>query len=332
MAIHFDQDDSGSTDAIALSLQHHRFQNDDPQAHESEFIWICPPTEGVGYVQGIDLRPGLSLDVYHYRLYEAEPDEDDRSPDRSHPLEYAFYLDRSPEQGQYSLWGSGLAPAEVNPPTALNTFFQVNVHIEPELFQAFIANAKADLADKLQHLVRPFDHQYYQRQGVATATMQSILRQILLCPYEGLVKHLYLDGKAMELLALVLEQELEVQQGKEYVCALKPGEIEQIYFARQLLLQQLQQPPSIAALARQVGLNEYILSKGFRQVFGNTVFGYLHEYRLEQARALVAIGDLKIAEIAALIGFASRSHFAAAFRKKFGLSPKAYQLSYKKLR
>jgi AraC-like DNA-binding protein len=329
----FEQDDSSSTDAIVLSLQSEASQNYWLQNNESEFTWICPPTEGMGYVQSMELRPGLSLDIYNYRLHEAEPSEDDRSPDRPHPLEYVFYLsDCSPNQGQYCLWGSGLAPAEVNPLTETTTFFQVNVHIEPEIFQAFIANAATGLPETLQHLVRPFDRQYYQRYGIATPTMQSALRQILLCPYGGLIKQLYLDGKVMELLALLLEQELEAQQGKNYVCALKPEEMEQIHFARQLLLQQLQQPPSIATLARQVGLNEHTLTKGFRQVFGQTVFGYLHEYRLEQARALVAIGDLKMAEIAALVGFASRSYFASAFRKKFGLSPKAYQLSYKKLR
>jgi AraC-like DNA-binding protein len=323
--------DLSCADTDHLSSQEHELQ--DPALEE--FLWVCPPDQGVGYFQALDLRPGLTLDLYNYHHYEdsCELDEVVRSPERPHPLEYAFYLgDRSPDRGRYRLWGSGLAPAEVSQSTEFTSIFQMNVHLEPEIFESFVANGKEGLPENLQHLVRPYDRLYYERCGVTTPVMETILRQIVLCPYAGLIKRMYLDGKVMELLALLLEQELKALQGKAYLCVLKSEEIEQIHFAQQLLLQQLQHPPSIEALARQVGVNEYILTRGFRQVFGQTVFGYLHEYRLEWARELVVGGEMKIAEVAATVGFSSRSYFAAAFRKKFGLGPKAYQLSYKKLR
>jgi AraC-like DNA-binding protein len=296
---------------------------------EDDFTWICPPDLGVGYIQGIDLRPGVILDIYSYRYYEPE-EEVEQIEEREHPLEYAFYFgDRNPNRGQYGLWGSGLAPAN-NWTNDSTSMFQVNVHIEPEVFLGFIHNSAESLPANLQHLIRPCDRLFYHRLGITTPVMERVLQQIMLCPYEGLVKRMYLDGKVMELMALLLEEELEVQQGKTYVCDLKLEELDRIHYARHLLLQQLAQPPLMTELARQVGLNEYILRKGFQQVFGKTVFGYLHEYRLKQARELIAIGEMNIAEIAAKVGFASRSYFASAFRKKFGLSPKAYQLSYKK--
>jgi AraC-like DNA-binding protein len=295
---------------------------------EDDLTWICPPDLGVGYIQGIDLRPGVILDIYSYRYYEPE-EEVEQIEEREHPLEYAFYFgDRNSNRGQYGLWGSGLAPKEVVKPN--NIMFQLNVHIEPEVFLGFIHNSAESLTANLQHLIRPCDRLFYHRLGITTPVMERVLQQIMLCPYEGLVKRMYLDGKVMELMALLLEEELELQQGKTYVCNLKLEELERIHYARHLLLQQLAQPPSMEELAHQVGLNEYILRKGFQQVFGKTVFSYLHEYRLKQARELIVIGEMKISEIAAQVGFASRSYFASAFRKKFGLSPKAYQLSYKK--
>jgi AraC-like DNA-binding protein len=298
------------------------------EEEENEFSWICPPDLGVGYTQEIDLRSGVKLDIYNYRCYEIE-EEVGWNQEREHPLEYAFYFgDRKSKRDRYCLWGSGLAPKEVYTPT--NFMFQLNVHLEPEVFQRFINNSPEGLPDNLQHLIRPCDRLYYHRPGITTPAMEKVLQQILLCPYQGIVKGMYLDGKVMELMALLLEEELEVQQGKTYVCDLKLEELDRIHYARHLLLQQLAQPPSMAELARQVGLNEYILRKGFQQVFGKTVFSYLHEYRLQQARELIAMGEMKISEIAAKVGFASRSYFASAFKKKFGLSPKAYQLSYKK--
>jgi AraC-like DNA-binding protein len=298
------------------------------EAEENELTWICPTDLGVGYTQGIDLRSGITLDIYNYRYYEPE-DEIEWIQEREHPLEYAFYFgDRNSNRGRYCLWGSGLAPKEVVTPS--NRMFQLNVHLEPEVFLGFIHNSAEGLPDNLQHLVRPRDRLYYHRRGITTPTMQTVLQQILLCPYQGIVKQMYLDGKTMELMALLIGEELEVQQGNTYVCDLKPDELDRIHYARHLLLQQLAQPPSIEELARQVGLNEYILRKGFQQVFGKTVFSYLHKYRLKQARELITMGEMKIGEIATKVGFASRSYFAFAFRKKFGLSPKAYQLSYKK--
>jgi AraC-like DNA-binding protein len=299
-----------------------------PEDYNFDFTWICPPDLGVGYTQGIDLRSGITLDIYNYRYYEPE-DEIEWIEEREHPLEYAFYLgDRHLDRGRYGLWGSGLAPKEVV--TDSNAMFQLNVHLEPEVFQSFIHNSTEGFPKNLQHLVRPCDRLYYHRLGITTPVMERVLRQILLCPYQGIVKRMYLEGKVMELMALLLEEELEAQQGKTYVCDLKPEELDRIHYARHLLLQQLAQPPSMEELARQVGLNEYILRKGFQQVFGKTVFSYLHEYRLKQARELITMGEMKISEIAAQVGFASRSYFASAFRKKFGMSPKAYQLSYKK--
>jgi AraC family transcriptional regulator, transcriptional activator of the genes for pyochelin and ferripyochelin receptors len=50
----------------------------------------------------------------------------------------------------------------------------------------------------------------------------------------------------------------------------------------------------------------------------------LHDYRLEKARQLLALGEMKVEEVALRVGFDSRSYFASAFRKKFGLNPKQY--------
>jgi AraC-like DNA-binding protein len=77
-------------------------------------------------------------------------------------------------------------------------------------------------------------------------------------------------------------------------------------------------------LARQVGLNDFKLKQGFRQVFGTSAFKYLHDYRLEKARQILALGEMKVEEVALRVGFNSRSYFALAFRQKFGLNPKQY--------
>ncbi|MEH2311256.1 MAG: hypothetical protein V7K35_07595 [Nostoc sp.] len=74
---------------------------------------------------------------------------------------------------------------------------------------------------------------------------------------------MYLEGKVLELLALLLGQEAEIYMGSRTQKPLKSGTLERILYARDLLLQQMDNPPSIAKLARLVKLNEYALKRGF---------------------------------------------------------------------
>lgn len=114
-------------------------------------------------------------------------------------------------------------------------------------------------------------------------------------------------------------------QKEQPVIFLNPDQLNRLYIAKDVLLKRADCPPSLMELARQVGLNDYLLKRGFRQVFGMTVFGYLQNYRLEKAKQLLAEQKLTVAGVARAVGYASLSSFTHAFQRKFGMNPKAYQ-------
>ena len=66
-----------------------------------------------------------------------------------------------------------------------------------------------------------------------------------------------------------------------------PAIVCRIHQAKDILIRQIDNPPSLLSLARQVGINDFKLKQGFRQVFGTTVFGYLHSHRMERAAQLL---------------------------------------------
>jgi AraC family transcriptional activator of pyochelin receptor len=181
------------------------------------------------------------------------------------------------------------------------------------------------LPGELQPLANGKPASSFYRQGQTTADMQTILYQILHCPYQGPIKQMYLEGKVWELAALQFAQFTE-QDGLDGSPNLKPDDIERLHHAKRILMEQFEHPPTLMALARQVGLNDFKLKQGFRQVFGTTVFGYVRECRLEKARFLLAEGNLSVQQVAHAVGYAQSSYFARAFRHKFGVNPKAYQL------
>ena len=97
---------------------------------------------------------------------------------------------------------------------------------------------------------------------------------------------------------------------------------ERLLFARDYLIQHLHLPPSLPELARIAGLNEFKLKNGFKELFGQPVFAYLAEYRLQEAQAQLLEGRKTASELAFELGYSSLQHFSTAFKKKFGVSPR----------
>ncbi|NCJ08704.1 helix-turn-helix domain-containing protein [Synechococcales cyanobacterium C] len=157
--------------------------------------------------------------------------------------------------------------------------------------------------------------------------MTIALHQILQCPYQGLTKQIYLESKTLELIALQVNQLSEHQPYLQPSSLLKSDDIDRIHLAKEILISNLDNPPSLLSLAKQAGINSFKLKKGFRQVFNTTVFGYLNHHRMEEARRLLQLGDSSVTQVALAIGYSNPSKFAAAFKKKFGISPKAFRSS-----
>jgi AraC family transcriptional activator of pyochelin receptor len=152
----------------------------------------------------------------------------------------------------------------------------------------------------------------------ASPAVLVLVSQIMSCPIRGPERKLYLCGKAMQLVALALSSCTTEAGDADSLLAAR--DVERIRKARNLLVDSMREPPSLGALAQQVGLNVRKLSFGFRQVYGASVFGFLQEYRLEQAYKLISTGDMSVSEAASRVGYGA-AHFATIFRKRFGVSP-----------
>lgn len=283
-----------------------------------------PQQLGQGYMRSLNLQPGLTLDIANYTLFN---DVATTSSDRDHPLEYTFHLtpgSTHPEAERYGVWGSGLAPGSINLQSAHQRAAQISVHLEPNVFLNWLKLSEDELPGSLRSLIRRSDEYFYERYGTPLASMQMVLQQIWHCPYQGLTKRLYLESKVWELMTLVLDEVDSDAATPPLTPLLKPDDIDCIHHASQILKSRLDHPPSLRELARLIGINDHKLKLGFHQVFGTTVFGYLHELRLERSRQLLETGTFNVTEAARAVGFANRSHFAAAFRRRFGMNPSTY--------
>ncbi|MEH2126414.1 helix-turn-helix transcriptional regulator [Nostoc sp.] len=203
----------------------------------------------------------------------------------------------------------------------------VEVGINPQQFFCRHEVSGLDLLPKSLQLYLETDNisfLNYFRIGQTTPEMQIILHQIVSCPFHGLIKDIYLQAKCLELMALKLEPDTAGERELMRSRILRTDDINQIYHAREILIRDFDNPPSLLELARQVGLNDYKLKIGFRQVFNTTVFGYLYAHRMEKARKLLMSQQMTIKQIAKIVGYVCPSRFAVAFKKRFGIQPSQY--------
>ncbi|MBZ4034990.1 AraC family transcriptional regulator [Flavobacterium sp. 17A] len=149
------------------------------------------------------------------------------------------------------------------------------------------------------------------------AKIYGVIQDIKNCFYKGLTRKIYMESKIYELIALShhdLDQEKEATN-------LTGSDIEKIKFAAQLIRENIDNPYTIVELARKIGVNQTKLKEGFKTVFGETVFGYLQEIRMNNARHYLTDTSLSIQEISLLSGYQNVSNFSIAFKRIFGYSP-----------
>ena len=151
-----------------------------------------------------------------------------------------------------------------------------------------------------------------------TFAMHRCIRDIMECRFAGGLKLLFLQAKCIELLTLQAEAFGQRHPGKTALTSTHDKDC--ITYAREYLQQHITDPPTLQELAALAGTNTFKLKNGFKELFNNTVFGYLNEMRLEQARTLLQEG-IPIKEVADRTGYSSVQHFSTSFRKKFSMPP-----------
>lgn len=163
--------------------------------------------------------------------------------------------------------------------------------------------------------------------GLITPEMNLILHRLSSSQLKGLARDIYFEGKVLELVALHIERSAMEKCTHKRPAALQEQDIERIHKAETVLFSDIQDPPSLKELSRRVGLNDFKLKIGFRYVFGETVFGHLNRHRMDIARKMLMEQDMTILDVANSVGYSNPSHFAASFRKRFGVNPGSFRLN-----
>lgn len=149
-----------------------------------------------------------------------------------------------------------------------------------------------------------------------------VLEGLLNHNYSGNLANIFVNAQTQMLLLYSLdcleEKELDTTTNKFLA---NEADREKIIKAREVLLQHIGEPITIKALSRKVAMNECYLKKGFKEMFGTTIFDFYQSQRMEHAKYLLYEKGLNVTEVSVLLGYSSISHFSTAFKKHTGLKP-----------
>lgn len=166
-------------------------------------------------------------------------------------------------------------------------------------------------------------NQKYYKESAIPPSLAMVIEQVFTVRLNPGIQDLYFKGKVFEILSLYFGPE-ENKDAEKCPFLLDESNVEKIREAKRIVLEKMADPPGLPELAKAIGLNEYQLKVGFKNIYGTTVYKYLHEHKMEQARKMLTSGEFRVNEVGFQVGYSNPSHFIAAFKKKYGVTPKKY--------
>lgn len=149
-----------------------------------------------------------------------------------------------------------------------------------------------------------------------------VLEALLNHSYTDSLENIYINAQTQML--LLYSMECMIGSGQEAFTSkflANEADREKIAKAREILLLHISEPLTIKALSRKVAINECYLKKGFKEMYGTTIFDFFQSQRMEHAKYLLYEKGLSVTDVSSLLGYSSISHFSTAFKKHTGLKP-----------
>jgi len=169
------------------------------------------------------------------------------------------------------------------------------------------------------------DKKYYSQEGFSPA-IAVVLSQLMNYNLHPSIKALYIKGKVYELISLYFNkgEGADVEQCPFLV---DEDNVRRIRKAKEIMIARMAEPPTLTELSDEIGLSLKKLKEGFKQIYGDSVFSFLFDYKMEYARKMLETGQHNVNEVGLKVGYSTASHFISAFKKKYGTTPKKYLMS-----
>lgn len=198
-------------------------------------------------------------------------------------------------------------------------FQTFHIHFEPDFLKNYL-NGSKELKNFILEVHRGNFCSLSEERHFATAEMMSVVESIIKNPYEGRTGHLFIASQVNVLLLLAIHK-INQDNQKQNMAPLSNVDKEKLAVARAFLTDHWDEMITTQKLTKVVGMNDHKLKKGFKQLFGKTIYSFQENIRLQKAMRLLIESDLPVGEIGMKVGYLYPQHFSFQFKKKFGFPP-----------
>lgn len=155
-----------------------------------------------------------------------------------------------------------------------------------------------------------------------SAETKLLLKNIAAVNLRDQLGHFSMHVKVQELLYLLFHQ-LSSRDNAAHL-SINSADAERLLHIRNEIIKDLSMPPLLSELSHIAAMSETKMKQLFKQTFGDTIYNYFQQARMEEAAFLLKQGSHSVAEVGYELGFTNLSHFSRLFEKHYGLNPKKY--------
>ncbi|MBT1690102.1 helix-turn-helix domain-containing protein [Dawidia soli] len=286
-----------------------------------------PEKFGTGYCEGYVFNDQIRMLILHYELREDLIIENPGINTAARTILFKFQ-NVFTEAGTASIENTyRAAPSVLIATSSMNTDAVIPVHTNTAVINIEVdANylngllGSSERSPVLQSLLQNAQPLLFEQ--LLNPSLQKIVDEIVTGSVDETFKLFYRKIKAEELICQLLIA--LKKRDEKHLYPVNIHDVQTIYKVREQMLEHLETPPVIDALAIRANMSPTKLKRLFKQIFGNSIFSYYQEFRMKEAAVLLKEGRLSVSDVGARLGFTNLSHFSKVFREHIGMKPKQY--------
>lgn len=199
----------------------------------------------------------------------------------------------------------------------------VTISIRPEFLVEHFLGPEGAVPPRLRAFVEEPDDTVDFCEMPLTPAMLEITRKLIDNPYGGALYLAYKEALTFELLCAAVGSlgSLPDPATEGHTEEYSDRELEVLSAVRAVLMKQFDPPPTLGRLARAAGVSVRALTRGFKAVYGETVFDFSLRCRMEHASSLLHDRAWSVDRVSEAVGYSHPTSFATAFRRHFGIPP-----------
>ena len=225
------------------------------------------------------------------------------------------------EQDNYLTLYNPIKKLPVNISSKENSTF-ISIFIAIESFHNLFSNDTKNIS----FLDKENINQKYYNQNNISLKMNAVLHEMISPSLNtNSNNNLFLKAKVYELFSLIFQSNDDNNEKCPYI--MSDDHLRKVKLAKEIILKRYSNPPTLVDLAQEIKLSLKKLKQGFKEVYGAPVFQYLLEYKMDLAKKMLSSGKYNVNEVSINLGYSTASHFIAAFKRRYNITPKQFTLN-----